>query len=102
MPSYGKVITTIFSLMTVNFGWNVGTFLRGTQVDTAFRLKELKAENEMLTRHLDNIKNKKARFEQEKKDMLITVDNIGKENANAFVSNIPKFMNFLKDAEVDD
>lgn len=38
--------------------------------------------------------------EQEKKDMLITVDNIGKENANAFVSNIPKFMNFLKDAKL--
>lgn len=38
--------------------------------------------------------------EQEKKDMLITVDNIGKENANAFVSNIPKFMNFLRDAKL--
>ena len=40
--------------------------------------------------------------EQEKKDMLMTVDNIGKENANAFVSNIPKFMNFLKDAKLTD
>ena len=38
--------------------------------------------------------------EQEKKDMLMTVDNIGKENANAFVSNIPKFINFLKDAKL--
>ena len=40
--------------------------------------------------------------EQEKKNMLKTVDNIGKENANAFVSNIPKFMNFLKDAKLTD
>ena len=38
--------------------------------------------------------------EEEKKDMLMTVANIGKENANAFVSNIPKFMNFLKDAKL--
>uniref|UniRef100_A0A6C0F7F8 DNA-directed DNA polymerase n=1 Tax=viral metagenome TaxID=1070528 RepID=A0A6C0F7F8_9ZZZZ len=40
--------------------------------------------------------------EEEKKDMLMSVDNIGKENANAFVSNIPKFMNFLKDAKLTD
>ena len=36
MPVYGKVMTTIFGLMTINFGWTVGTFLRGTQNDMAF------------------------------------------------------------------
>ena len=43
MPVYGKVMTTIFGLMTINFGWTVGTFLRGTQNDMAFRLSELKS-----------------------------------------------------------
>ena len=40
--------------------------------------------------------------EEEKKDMLMTVANIGKENANAFVSNISKFISFLKDAKLTD
>lgn len=44
MPVYGKALTTIFGLMSINFGWSVGTFLRGTQVDMAFRLSELKAK----------------------------------------------------------
>ena len=44
MPGYGKVLTTVFGLMTVNFGWTLGTFLRGTQVDMAFRLTELKSK----------------------------------------------------------
>ena len=44
MPAYGKVMTTIFGLMTINFGWTVGTFLRGTQNDMAFRLSELKSK----------------------------------------------------------
>ena len=44
MPAYGKVMTTIFGLMTINFGWTVGTFLRGTQNDMAFRLNELKSK----------------------------------------------------------
>lgn len=44
MPVYGKVMTTIFGLMTINFGWTVGTFLRGTQNDMAFRLSELKSK----------------------------------------------------------
>ena len=30
--------------------------------------------------------------EEEKKNMLMEVPNIGKENANSFVSNIPKFI----------
>jgi hypothetical protein len=42
MPTYGKALTTIFGLMTVNFGWTVGSFLLGTQNDMAFRLNELK------------------------------------------------------------
>lgn len=37
--------------------------------DCEVKLKELHAENEMLKRHLDNIRNKKARFERDKKDM---------------------------------
>lgn len=44
MPAYGKIMTTIFGLMTINFGWTVGTFLRGTQNDMAFRLNELKSK----------------------------------------------------------
>ena len=44
MPTYGKIMTTIFGLMTINFGWTVGTFLRGTQNDMAFRLSELKSK----------------------------------------------------------
>ena len=44
MPVYGKALTTIFGLMTVNFGWTVGSFLLGTQNDMAFRLNELKAK----------------------------------------------------------
>lgn len=44
MPAYGKIMTTIFGLMTINFGWTVGTFLRGTQNDMAFRLSELKSK----------------------------------------------------------
>ena len=28
MPSYGKALVTIFGLMTVYFGWTVGTFLK--------------------------------------------------------------------------
>ena len=54
MPSYGKVLTTIFSLMTVNFGWNVGTFLRGTQVDMAFRLNELKEKGTSISAASEN------------------------------------------------
>lgn len=42
MPVYGKAITTIFGLMSVNFGWLVGTFLYNTQINMAFRLAELK------------------------------------------------------------
>jgi|TARA_B110001452_G_C15214214_1_gene421141 hypothetical protein len=42
MPVYGKAIVTIFSLMSVNFGWLVGTFLYNTQTNMAFRLAELK------------------------------------------------------------
>lgn len=42
MPSYGKVLITIFGLMTVNFGWLVGSFLYNTQINMAFRLSELK------------------------------------------------------------
>ena len=42
MPVYGKAITTIFGLMSVNFGWLVGSFLYNTQINMAFRLTELK------------------------------------------------------------
>jgi hypothetical protein len=42
MPVYGKVITTIFGLMSINFGWLVGSFLYNTQINMAFRLAELK------------------------------------------------------------
>jgi len=42
MPVDGKAITTIFGLMSVNFGWLVGTFLYNTQINMAFRLAELK------------------------------------------------------------
>lgn len=40
--------------------------------------------------------------EQEKKNMLMEVPNIGKENANSFVSNIPKFIEFLNKAKLND
>lgn len=43
MPSYGKALTTIFGLMTVYFGWTVGGFLFGTQINMAVGLAELKA-----------------------------------------------------------
>ena len=42
MPIYGKALTTLFGLMTVYFGWTVGTFLISTQVNMAFSLTELK------------------------------------------------------------
>ena len=42
MPVYGKAITTIFGLMSINFGWIVGSFLYNTQINMAFRLAELK------------------------------------------------------------
>ena len=38
--------------------------------------------------------------EEEKKNMLMEVPNIGKENANSFVSNIPKFIEFLNKAKL--
>ena len=54
MPVYGKGLTTIFGLMTINFGWTVGTFLRGTQIDMAFRLSELKAKGIDISMASDN------------------------------------------------
>lgn len=42
MPVYGKAIITVFGLMSVNFGWLVGSFLYNTQINMAFRLSELK------------------------------------------------------------
>lgn len=54
MPVYGKGLTTIFGLMTINFGWTVGTFLRGTQIDMAFRLSELKAKGIDISAASDN------------------------------------------------
>ena len=42
MPVYGKGLTTLFGLMTVYFGWTVGTFLISTQVNMAYSLTELK------------------------------------------------------------
>ena len=42
MPKYGKALTTLFGLMTVYFGWTVGTFLISTQVNMAYSLTELK------------------------------------------------------------
>ena len=42
MPTYGKGLTTLFGLMTVYFGWTVGTFLISTQVNMAYSLTELK------------------------------------------------------------
>ena len=42
MPAYGKALTTLFGLMTVYFGWTVGTFLVSTQVNMAYSLTELK------------------------------------------------------------
>ena len=40
--------------------------------------------------------------EEEKKNMLMEIPNIGKENANSFVSNIPKFIEFLNKAKLND
>ena len=42
MPVYGKGLTTLFGLMTVYFGWTVGTFLISTQVNMAYSLTESK------------------------------------------------------------
>ena len=39
---------------------------------------------------------------EEKKDMLMKVPNIGKENAASFVSNIPKFIDFMEKANLND
>lgn len=54
MPVYGKALTTVFGLMTVNFGWTLGTFLRGTQVDMAFRLTELKSKGIAISASSEN------------------------------------------------
>ena len=40
--------------------------------------------------------------DEEKKDMLLTVPNIGKENAKSFVTNIDKFIELSKDAKLTD
>ena len=42
MTVYGKALTSLFGLMTVYFGWTVGTFLISTQVNMAYSLTELK------------------------------------------------------------
>ena len=42
MPSYGKAILTLFSIMSVYGGWQVATFLRSMQHNASFRLNELK------------------------------------------------------------
>ena len=42
MPVYGKGLTSLFGLMTVYFGWTVGTLLMTTQLNLPYCLPEVK------------------------------------------------------------
>ena len=54
MPSYGKALVTIFGLMSVYFGWTVGTILRAMQINMAVTLSELKDTGVSITAASNN------------------------------------------------